>query len=68
MPTASLERRIRDQEKPLSTSQAYRLDVEDLHKHRLVLDCRSCGRRWANVPGPDGDFPSGFWRCPSCKW
>jgi len=42
---------------------------EKINEHVLVLECRSCGARWTNVPGPDGEFPGGFWRCPrGCDW
>ncbi len=32
--------------------------------YELALICRSCGNRWAVEPEPDGQFSSGFWRCP----
>ena len=42
---------------------------EKQNEYVLVLECRSCGARWSNVPEPDGEFQRGFWRCPrGCDW
>jgi hypothetical protein len=44
-------------------------DRREPNDHVLILECRSCGARWSNVPGPDGEFKRGFWRCPrGCDW
>ena len=32
--------------------------------YELKLGCRSCGNEWLVLPGPDGEFFPGFWRCP----
>jgi hypothetical protein len=54
---------------PLSPSEANRHGLRKLNKYGLVLECGSCGTSWSNLPGPDGDLPRGFWRCPrGCNW
>jgi hypothetical protein len=53
----------------LSSTHADKLGVKKLNRYALVLECRTCGASWSNIPGPDGDFPRGFWRCPKlCNW
>lgn len=68
MPVVGLELRVRDKEELHSASHADNLEVGKFDVDHLVLDCRSCGRRWSTAPGLDGEFPSGFWRCPRCNW
>jgi hypothetical protein len=54
---------------PLSQSQAERLGIKKLNRYAMVLECRTCGASWTNIPGPDGDLPRDFWCCPRrCNW
>jgi hypothetical protein len=53
----------------LSACEANRHGLRKLNKYGLVLECRSRGTSWSNLPGPDCDLPRGFWRCPrGCNW
>jgi hypothetical protein len=53
----------------LSSGHAEKLGVKKLNRYALMLECRTCGTSWSNIPGADGDFPRDFWRCPKlCSW
>ena len=47
-------------------------DIMRVHKrnaYSVVLECRSCGKRWSNAPDVNGELPRGFWVCPlGCNW
>ena len=53
----------------LSEANADRIRMHKRNAHSLVLECRSCGKRWSNTPDENGELPKGFWVCPrGCNW
>lgn len=69
MITECIPRTMDSEDRPRLEAQPEHGDPEKINQHVLVLECRSCGARWSNMPGPDGEFHSGFWRCPrGCDW
>jgi hypothetical protein len=51
--------------KKVSNDELKKVGVKIISRHTVLLECESCGQRWApNIQG-EGRMPRGYWKCPN---